>query len=402
MILFISLALYITFFLHTKYDKAYQFRKRYKQENESLGIKHRNNSKPSATNITNKQTLTPLNKAVSAAKTTVSPTTGTTEPLHLKLEREEKARKKSVDAYLKSHEAMCKSDWANRTLAPGLKPLCNCTPSTLLGHWPVDINPVPLNKTMALNKEVKDGGHWEPANCTARYKIAIIIPFRDRHAHLSTLLANLHPKLRGQHLNYTIIVVEQNEPEVFNKASIMNVGFVYAMEIHQPDCVIFHDVDMIPQDGRHFYTCRPHPLHLGAFHSRHAYRLIYGRIFGGVTSFSSSVFKKINGFSNRYSGWGGEDDDMSARVRENGFRIWRDPVPVGGFTAILHPRDKGNIQRRRGAMLRRLYRDRPSKYDGLNTLKYFLLKTEKYPLYTWLLADVLNDDTKVGFALNSV
>lgn len=42
-------------------------------------------------------------------------------------------------------------------------------------------------------------------------------------------------------------------------------------------------------------------------------RLPYKNIFGGATAFTARQFVKVNGFSNRFYGWGGEDDDMSGR-----------------------------------------------------------------------------------------
>jgi len=36
---------------------------------------------------------------------------------------------------------------------------------------------------------------------------------------------------------------------------------------------------------------------------------------GGVVAFSKHQFEKVNGFSNQFWGWGGEDDDLALRVR---------------------------------------------------------------------------------------
>ena len=44
------------------------------------------------------------------------------------------------------------------------------------------------------------------------------------------------------------------------------------------------------------------------------YRLPYATIFGGVGAFVKDDFQKLNGFSNLFFGWGGEDDDLYKRL----------------------------------------------------------------------------------------
>jgi hypothetical protein len=46
-------------------------------------------------------------------------------------------------------------------------------------------------------------------NHILKLQIAIIIPYRDRHEHLITLLYYLHPILQRQQLDYKIYVTEQ-------------------------------------------------------------------------------------------------------------------------------------------------------------------------------------------------
>jgi hypothetical protein len=57
--------------------------------------------------------------------------------------------------------------------------------------------------------KVRQGGRGAPEGCVARYRVAIVVPFRDRFQHLMTLLYNLHPMLLRQQIDYQIFVVEQ-------------------------------------------------------------------------------------------------------------------------------------------------------------------------------------------------
>ena len=57
--------------------------------------------------------------------------------------------------------------------------------------------------------------------------------------------------------------------------------------------------------------------------SKFKYRLPYVDLFGGVGALRTEHFQKINGFSNQFWGWGGEDDDMSSRIRNNKLNITR-------------------------------------------------------------------------------
>ena len=40
-------------------------------------------------------------------------------------------------------------------------------------------------------------------------------------------------------------------------------------------------------------------------------------MFGAATAFTGKQFENVHGFSNRFFGWGGEDDDMTRRLARN-------------------------------------------------------------------------------------
>lgn len=76
---------------------------------------------------------------------------------------------------------------------------------------PLVVNKTPPELSVIEVKftDVKPGGKGSPSNCKPRYKVAIIIPYRDRPQHLQTLLYNLHPMLLKQQIDYQIFIVEQ-------------------------------------------------------------------------------------------------------------------------------------------------------------------------------------------------
>jgi beta-1,4-galactosyltransferase 3 len=92
-------------------------------------------------------------------------------------------------------------------------------------------------------------------NRTALYKTAIVVPYKDRLKNLQLFLRNIHPFLDKQNIFYAIYVVEPVEGVRFNKGVLMNVGFLKAFKDEQWDCVIFHDVDLLPENEKNLYMC---------------------------------------------------------------------------------------------------------------------------------------------------
>ncbi|XP_042223301.1 uncharacterized protein LOC121867457 [Homarus americanus] len=264
------------------------------------------------------------------------------------------------------------------------KPLCPPVPPKLVGALKVLRTAPSLQEQEGSHPELEPGGRFRPAECRARHRVAIIIPYRDRIKHLSVFLYHLHPILQRQQIDYAIYVVEQAGNGKFNRAMIMNVGALEALKQYQYDCFIFHDVDLLPEDDRNLYTCPEQPRHMSvAIDSMH-YRLPYNDIFGGVSAMTVEQFRTVNGFSNKFWGWGGEDDDMSNRIKYHGFYISRYPANIGRYTMLSHRKDDPNPRR-----YQYLYDGKKRfKTDGVNSAKYRALDVQLRRLYTWVYVDL--------------
>ena len=114
-----------------------------------------------------------------------------------------------------------------------------------------------------------------------------------------------------------IITISYKAGEMkFNRALLFNVGYVEALkDFPHWDCFIFHDVDHIPEDDRNLYQCAEGPRLMAVAVDKWNYTHLYEGFFGAVTAISSAQFKLLNGYSNQFWGWGGEDDDMYKRIK---------------------------------------------------------------------------------------
>lgn len=258
----------------------------------------------------------------------------------------------------------------------------------LLGPLRIEFSsPVNLDMVRAENPNLEVGGRYRPEDCEALRKVAIIIPFRNRDEHLKYWLYYLHPILQRQQLDYGIYVINQDGDEVFNRAKLLNVGYMEALKDYDYDCFVFSDVDLIPMDDRNIYACFSQPRHLSVSMDKFGFRLPYNQYFGGVSSMSKQQFLKINGFPNSYWGWGGEDDDIYNRLSSKGMSISRPSGAIGKCRMIRHDRDKQNEPNPQ--RFDRIAHTRETMHqDGINSLKYNVIRVERDKLYTKITVDV--------------
>ncbi|HEU4604427.1 MAG TPA: galactosyltransferase-related protein [Steroidobacteraceae bacterium] len=225
-----------------------------------------------------------------------------------------------------------------------------------------------------------------PLAFLADQKLTVLIPYRDRAAHLARLLPTLTGELRRQELEFRIVVVEQSSSALFNRGKLLNIGAHYAAPFSDYYCL--HDVDAIPIVSN--YGCPSQPLRLVSkliTPSGEAQRTDY--YFSGAVSIRKEQFFAANGYSNEYFGWGKEDDDLFFRLLLSGFlcyydaqgKFWDLPNPSGQQVersiAFIPPHLRRN-RRLRSLLVRGLT---DPQRDGLSTLKYEVVTRHVYPEY---------------------
>lgn len=242
--------------------------------------------------------------------------------------------------------------------------------------------------------------------------VAIIVPYRDLHAaqkraehlrrfvpHMIDFLGKL--KADGLVSTFHIYIVEQsNDGRKFNRGKLLNVGFDLARKSkHKHDVFIFHDVDLLPQEdlGAWYAKFPVKPLHIARVWDRYSNNPKY---FGGVVSFSSSDYKRINGYPNTFWGWGGEDDEMQRRLERLGIQFDKPEFGTLEDLEAMTLKEKLDFLRDNREWKCMVKWEAAEEHDatwksnGLADLKYSVLKTE--PLDDGNKASKITVDVKLN------
>lgn len=290
------------------------------------------------------------------------------------------SEKKSEDNRLPSVEERTTQNEGDFKICPLLSP-------QLKGVVPLRFSPNLSLEDVQKKYPMVSNGQYQPETCRAQQKVAILIPHRNREKHLLYLLDHLHPFLQRQQLDYAIYVIHQAGDVKFNRAKLLNIGYLEALKEEDWDCFIFHDVDLVPENDFNTYICDSEPKHLVVGRNATGYKLWYKGYFGGVTALTRKQFAQVNGYSNNYWGWGGEDDDLHSRVEFEKMVVVRPPAEIARYTMIFHTRDAGNeVNQQRMHLLRKV--SKVWKMDGLNSCTYTLLSVEHEPLYINITVDI--------------
>lgn len=208
--------------------------------------------------------------------------------------------------------------------------------------------------------------------------ISVVVPYRDRADHLERFV----PAIIGAIPGVELLIVEQGNDKPFNRGALCNVGFIFSSHSH----IIFHDVDMIPEDVD--YSPQNGATHLATAASQFEYNMPYLNYFGGVTMFDRNSFEACNGFPANYYGWGLEDDALLDRAQVANVDVNR---RMGQrFESLPHERPHGEKPPKENIDIH--FKHLGSKLalmtSGLLTMSYSLQSVTNQDGYTHIVADI--------------
>jgi hypothetical protein len=147
-------------------------------------------------------------------------------------------------------------------------------------------------------------------------ELVIILPVRDREDNIKDYLENMIPIFNYQNIDYKIFIIEQSERKKFNKGKINNIGFIEAIKDNENyNRFLFNDIDNYPLKRKIInYNTNIKGIHH-----------LFGnpKWLGGFFMTDKKTFEKINGYSNNFWGWGGEDNDLQNRIKIKKIKIDR-------------------------------------------------------------------------------
>lgn len=213
----------------------------------------------------------------------------------------------------------------------------------------------------------------------------VIVPYREREVNLK-IFTDYMEKYFAKDYNVYILIVEQGNMLLFNRGILANIGIVEAKKLgaSSEDCIIIHDVDLLPFPGIDYHRCDK-VYSLSHRVQSNKWKPLYSTYLGGVTSMSVGDWEKCNGFDNNFSGYGGEDDDLYRRCKLSGVikgKISTHHLQEETRYFNIHTKqDKREVKDPKtiDRWFKELKNDKSNKYkyDGLNTVKYNVLKTKK-------------------------
>ena len=184
-------------------------------------------------------------------------------------------------------------------------------------------------------------------------KLNIVVAYRDPGDNSRELQLNLFKEqiklIFDGKIDYHIYIIEQESdrenydelPEDFkqvgSKMAKFNLGMLKNIGYHLANInnegvkdayYILSDVDLLPSNEllKDYLRYPTNPIHLGNKGTRYNLDRNDAEFLGGVLSVNSKDFEQCNGYPNNFWGWGGEDNSLLYRFKQNKIKI---DIPEG-------------------------------------------------------------------------
>ncbi|XP_028315406.1 beta-1,4-galactosyltransferase 7 [Gouania willdenowi] len=215
----------------------------------------------------------------------------------------------------------------------------------------------------------EDDPTWGP------HRLALIVPFRERFDELMVFVPFIHTFLNQKKIRHKILVINQVDHYRFNRASLINVGYLESG--NDTDYLAMHDVDLLPQNQELDYGF-PHqgPFHVASPELHPLYH--YKTYVGGILLLTKQHYSMCNGMSNRFWGWGREDDEFYRRLRKAELQLFRPKGITTGYQTFLHVHDpawRKRDQKRVAAQKQEQFKVDPE--GGLTNLRYQVVSKQE-------------------------
>jgi len=226
------------------------------------------------------------------------------------------------------------------------------------------------------SKHKNEERHDENSEVKPEHKLAIIVPFRDRFDELLEFAPEMDKFLTESGVAHEIIVVNQADTFRFNRAALINAGYLYTVSQGDFDYMAMHDVDLIPTTHQIKYEFpEKGPVHIASPELHPKYH--YPNYVGGILMLSLEHFRVCRGMSNKFWGWGREDDEFFLRMRDQKLSIQRPQGVTTGYNTFKHVHDKDRRPRdykRIGEQKKEQFKRDP--IGGFDTLRHAVVRID--------------------------
>ncbi|XP_040857397.1 beta-1,4-galactosyltransferase 7 isoform X2 [Ochotona curzoniae] len=210
--------------------------------------------------------------------------------------------------------------------------------------------------------------HWEEDESWGPHRLAVLVPFRERFEELLVFVPHMHRFLSRKKIQHHIYVLNQVDHFRFNRAALINVGFLESS--NSTDYIAMHDVDLLPLNEELDYGFpEAGPFHVASPELHPLYH--YKTYVGGILLLSKQHYQLCNGMSNRFWGWGREDDEFYRRIKGAGLQLFRPSGITTGYKTFRHLHDpawRKRDQKRIAAQKQEQFK--VDREGGLNTVHY--------------------------------